>query len=317
MIRKRIHLLPAAALITWAAPPLYGSTPSWHALPSILLAALGIYQLNRVCDSVEDEINDPDAYAKTSAAATILRTVAIGAISASIALSIVLTNYAATAALSLLLLAGVLYSVPFLRRGRDRIRLKQISRLKNVVPSVVWPFVTIVYPAMSGAGVHLPLLLLAVTALSCSVFTIEVAWDVRDSRGDEVAGIRTLANTTGARRALLVPLLASCGEALVILALIQWGTVPTLWLLPAVLLVLLPTIAYLWRVPRQRPRPVTPLDPDEYAGPDPAGSGRTVGGITVDNPRYATCRPPAPAGKALTVLIAWPMPACCSTSWDG
>jgi hypothetical protein len=106
VIRNRIHLLPAAALITWAAPPLYGSTPSWHALPSILLAALGIYQLNRVCDSVEDEINDPDAYAKTSAAATILRTVAIGAISASIALSIVLTNYAATAALSLLLLAA-------------------------------------------------------------------------------------------------------------------------------------------------------------------------------------------------------------------
>jgi len=115
------------------------------------------------------------------------------------------------------------------------------------VPSVVWPLITIVYPAMSGTAAHLPRLLLAVSALALAVFTIEVAWDVRDSRGDRIVGIRTLANRFGARRALLVPLLASCAEALVIVTLVYWSRLATLWLLPALFLVLLPAIAYRWR----------------------------------------------------------------------
>ena len=254
VIRNRIHLLPAAALITWAAPPLYGSAPFWNALPSVLLAFLGIYELNRLSDGVEDEINDPGAYAKTLAAKTRVRTLTIAALSASIVLSMILTNYAATIALSAMLFAGVLYSGPFLAGKRGRLRLKQIPALKNVVPAIVWPCIAIIYPSMSGTGVHAPRLVLAVTALFWAVFTIEVAWDVRDARGDQIAGIHTLANTVGARRALLVPLLASCGEALVIVALIYRGSLAALWLLPALFLVLLPTIAYLWRDPHASDR---------------------------------------------------------------
>ena len=247
VLRNRFHLLPAATLITWAAPPLYGSAPSWNALPSILLAGFGIYELNRVFDGVEDEINDPDEHATTATSRTLVRTVAIGALAGSIVLSAIRTDLAATAALAVMLIAGILYSVPFLRADGRAVRLKQVAGLKNAVPSVVWPIVTVVYPAMSGTGVHVPLLVLAATALAWGVFTIEVAWDVRDSRGDWVAGIRTLANTFGASRALLVPLVGSCGEALAIAALVYAGRVSALWLLPALLLVLLPTIAYVWR----------------------------------------------------------------------
>jgi 4-hydroxybenzoate polyprenyltransferase len=88
---------------------------------------------------------------------------------------------------------------------------------------------------------------LAVTALSCGIFTVEVAWDIRDSGGDRIAGIRTLATTLGPRRALLVPLLGSCAAALVVVLLVYAGNVPKLWLLPALLLVLLPTVVYLWK----------------------------------------------------------------------
>jgi 4-hydroxybenzoate polyprenyltransferase len=247
VLRHRIHLLPAAALIVWAAPPLYGSIPSWRALPSVVLGIFGIYELNRVFDVVEDEINDPGGYAKTIATRTLIRGVAVGVMAASILLSMILTGYAATLALSLMLLAGVLYSVPFLGGGRARIRLKQVTGVKNVVPSVVWPLLTIAYPAMSGTGAHLVRLFLAVAALALAVFTIEVAWDARDSRGDRIVGIRTLANTLGARRALLVPLLASCAAALFVVALVYLGRLPMLWLLPALFLILLPAIAYLWR----------------------------------------------------------------------
>jgi 4-hydroxybenzoate polyprenyltransferase len=157
-------------------------------------------------------------------------------------------NYAATATLSIMILLGVLYSVPFLKRGHGTPRrLKQIPSLKNVIPSIVWPAVTILYPAMSSSGVHLLQLVLAITGLSCSIFTIEVAWDVRDSRGDQLAGISTLVTAFGVHRALLVPLAMSCVQSLVIVLLVYLGNLAALWLLPALLLVLLPVVAYLWR----------------------------------------------------------------------
>jgi hypothetical protein len=84
VIRNRILQYLGAILIVWAFPPWYGSTPSWNAVPSILLATFGVYQLNRVFDVVEDEINDPNAYARTSANRTMLRSVAISAIFASV-----------------------------------------------------------------------------------------------------------------------------------------------------------------------------------------------------------------------------------------
>ena len=248
VIRNRIHLGPGAILILWAFPPWYGSTPLWNAAPSILLAGFGLCQLNRVFDVVEDEINDPNSYARTSAHKTVVRDVAICAIFASLILSIFLMSYLATATLSIMIVIGVLYSVPFLKREHGTLRrLKQIPSLKNAIPSVVWAFTTILYPAMSSSGVRLLQLSLAIIALSCSIFTIEVAWDVRDSRGDQVAGITTLATAFGVRRALLVPLVASCVQALVILLLVSFGSLATRWLLPALGPVLFSAVAYFWR----------------------------------------------------------------------
>jgi 4-hydroxybenzoate polyprenyltransferase len=246
--RNRIYLGPGAALIIWALPPWYGSTPSWNALASVFLAGFGIYQLNRVYDVIEDEINDPDAYAQIAANKKAVRNVAVGAILTSFFLSAVLMSYLATATLSIMLLLGVLYSVPFFKREYgDPGRAKQIAGVKNAIPSVVWPVTTILYPAMSSSDVRFPELWLAMAVLSCSVFTIEVAWDVRDSRGDQAGGISTLATAFGARRALLVPLVASCTTAVVITFLVYAGNIVTLWLLPALLLITFPSLAYLWK----------------------------------------------------------------------
>jgi len=248
MMRNRIYLWPGAAFIIWALPPWYGSTPYWNAVPSITLAGFGLYQLNRVFDVVEDQINDPGAYVRTSATRVAIRNAAVGAVLASLLLSTVLMNPLATAMLSMMLLLGVLYSVPFMRRERGTpLRLKQIASLKNLVPSVVWPITTILYPAMSHSGVRLLQLALAITGLSCIILTIEVAWDVRDVCGDRVAGISTLATTFGVQRALLIPLVASGVQALIVWLLVYLGTLATQWLLPASLLILLPGVAYLWK----------------------------------------------------------------------
>jgi 4-hydroxybenzoate polyprenyltransferase len=246
--RTRVHMLPAAALIVWATPPWYGAAPSWNSVPSVLLACFGIYQLNRVCDVVEDEINDPVACARTAAAWTAVRDRGICSLLASLLLSVVLLNYLASAALAVMIVIGVLYSVPFLR-GRHGApqRLKQVAWLKNAVPSIVWAFTTIIYPAMSSPAARLPQLLLCFAAVACGIFTIEVAWDVRDSRGDTAAEVRTLVTAFGARRALLVPLAVASAAALLIVGLVCSGWLPVPWLLPAVFLVSLPVIACRWR----------------------------------------------------------------------
>jgi 4-hydroxybenzoate polyprenyltransferase len=217
-------------------------------VPSILLVSFGLCQLNRVCDVVEDEINDPSAYAQTMAHKTVVRNVAISAIIASLLLSVILVNYLATVVLSVLILVGSLYSVPFLKRHHESpSRLKEVAYLKNAIPSVAWPSATILYPAMSSSGVRVAQLLVAITAVSCSVFTIEVAWDVRDSRGDRVAGINTLATGLGAHRALLVPFVAACVQALVIMLLVYFDNVAASLLILALGPVLLSAVAYSWK----------------------------------------------------------------------
>jgi 4-hydroxybenzoate polyprenyltransferase len=247
-IRNRVHLWPGAALIVWAFPPWYGSTPSWAALPSITLAGFGLYQLNRIFDGTEDAINDPSAYARLTATRPIVRTAAMAAIAASLLLSAILMSGWATATLAMMLLLGGLYSVPFLTRGLDQPRrLKQIPGLKNAVPSIVWPVTTILYPAIASPGVRMLPLVLALTGLGCVVFTVEVAWDLRDMRGDRAAGINTLATALGVHRALWIPISISGLEASLILLLIYARALATPWLLPALLLVLLPMVAYCWK----------------------------------------------------------------------
>jgi 4-hydroxybenzoate polyprenyltransferase len=246
-IHNRVHLLPTAVLIMWAMPPWYGSAPTWDAAPAVLLAGGGIYQLNRVFDLVEDEINDPGAHAQTVAGKSIVLTAAIGAIVTSIVLAVTLMRPLAAIMLSLATVLGVLYSVPFFRGNQQELRrLKQVPIVKNLIPSAVWPCATILCQVISGSGVHSFLSLgLALAWLSCGVFTIEVAWDIRDSRGDRIAGVETLATAFGVRRAVLVPLVASSALALSIMFLIWHGYLGMAWLLPALLLVLLAAVTYL------------------------------------------------------------------------
>jgi 4-hydroxybenzoate polyprenyltransferase len=247
LIHNRVHLLPTAVLIMWAMPPWYGSAPAWAAAPAVLLAGAGIYHLNRVFDLVEDEINDPGAHAQTVAAKSIVLAAAIGAIVTSVVLAVALMRPLAVITLSLATALGVLYSVPFFRGNQQKLRrLKQVPIVKNVIPSVVWPFATILCQVLSGSGTHFLLPLgLALAWLSCGVFTIEVAWDIRDSRGDRIAGIETLATAFGVRRAILVPLVASSALALSIVLLVWRGDLDMAWLLPALLVVLLAVLTYL------------------------------------------------------------------------
>jgi 4-hydroxybenzoate polyprenyltransferase len=116
--------------------------------------------------------------------------------------------------------------------------------VKNVIPSLVWPVATLVYPT----GVLTLESMLAVGLIACSVFTIEVAWDVRDRRGDRIAGINSFAAILGPTKALVIPLAASLTYALLVALLVTLlDRLPAIWLFPGMLPVLSVGIALLWR----------------------------------------------------------------------
>lgn len=240
IVNNRIYLGIGAIAVMWAMPPWFGAEVAWTGTLPVLLAGFGVYQFNRVFDFVEDEINDPGAYAQAYRSRTALRAMAVAAMVAGLLLSMVFQGYVATALLAVMLLAGVLYSVPFLTRRR----LKQVAGVKNVIPSLVWPVATLVYPT----GVLTLESMLAVGLIACSVFTIEVAWDVRDRRGDQIAGINSFAAILGPTKALVIPLAASLTYALLVALLVTpLDRLPAIWLFPGMLPALSVGIALLWR----------------------------------------------------------------------
>lgn len=245
VVRNRLHLLPAAALLVWATPPWYNASPAIAAAAPVLLIGFGLYQLNRVSDGVEDSINDPRGYAHTKANRGLLRRIAVLAMSTGLALSLLTARPAASALLAAALFLGIAYSIPVIarRRGSGR-RLKEFGLVKNILPSVVWPTVTILYPALYASDVWGLGLVLIASGIAIGVFTIEVAWDVRDAVGDRIANVKTLANSLGPGGALAIPLSVGAAYALLILFLVNLDTLPLTWLLPALALLLLSVIAH-------------------------------------------------------------------------
>ncbi|MGN9785151.1 UbiA family prenyltransferase [Nonomuraea sp. ZG12] len=239
IVNNRIYLGVGAIAVMWAMPPWFGAEVAWTAMLPVLMAGLGVYQFNRVFDFVEDQINDPGAYAQAYRSRTALRALAVAAMVTSLLLSMAFQGYAATALLAVMLLSGVLYSAPFLTRRR----LKQVAGVKNVIPSLVWPVATLVHPT----GVLTLESMLAVGLIACSVFTIEVAWDVRDRRGDRIAGIDSFAAILGPTKALVIPLATSLTYALFVALLVLLGRLPAIWLFPGMLPALSVGIALLWK----------------------------------------------------------------------
>ena len=98
-------------------------------------------------------------------------------------------NRVATGILAAGIVLGVAYSRPTTVSDGSAVRLKQVPLVKNLVPSTVWPILTIVYPVLlSGLDPSLPDLVAAVLATAAGVFVTEVAWDIRDIEGDRHAG---------------------------------------------------------------------------------------------------------------------------------
>jgi 4-hydroxybenzoate polyprenyltransferase len=198
--RNKLHLslLSALAAASWSV---YFEIPvnGW-AILSVFLLTFSIYQYNRLTDDIEDAINDPDSLERATKSEVFITYVIFYLISI---LSLVIAfQFGASAILAttFIIVIGFLYNhksfPPFLsRRLMGARRLKDLYIVKNLTPPLDWATALIFLPLFfEGRPLSLKAWICWGYVFICAFF-IEVMWDMRDSHGDLVSGIKTIGNT--------------------------------------------------------------------------------------------------------------------------
>ncbi len=198
--RNKLHLslLSAFGAASWS---MYFDIPvnGW-AILTVFLLAFSIYQANRLTDDIEDATNDPEGLKnalKNQGFITYVTFYLIPFISLVIAFQFRQSAFWTTA---LIIFLGILYNhkcfPAFLsRRLNGAQRLKDIYIVKNLTPPLDWATALVFLPLFfADHSLSLKAWICWGNVFICAFF-IEVMWDMRDSRGDLLSGIKTIANT--------------------------------------------------------------------------------------------------------------------------
>lgn len=232
-VRVRGHLVATAFVVCWSVPPWYGGAFSLVSVVPVALAGTGIYQLNRLYDTIEDGINAPHEWTARGASRRAVGAFAWTSLLASVVVAQLIAGIAASGFIAVVVVSGVLYSRPTRVDNARFKRLKNVPVLKNLVPALVWATSTVAFPAaVSGDADRFAAIVMTIVIAS-SVFAIEVAWDIRDEQGDRAAGVLTLPVLVGADRSASIAagVTTAAASATALLALV--GEISHLWLLPA------------------------------------------------------------------------------------
>ncbi|HEX5752435.1 MAG TPA: UbiA family prenyltransferase [Archangium sp.] len=186
LIRNKLHVAACSLAATWGWGRMMGTPILAVDLLVVPVLVLSIYQWNRLTDVREDAVNCPDELAAAEQARGRIRVFCL--LGALLALGGALLVGRAAGALVVLsgLLLGWLYGF---RSGAESFGLKRLFGIKNVSSAFGWTLVTVLYPGLhSGVGLRAAFWL-AAACMFLAVWTVEVLWDIRDVRGDTVAGV--------------------------------------------------------------------------------------------------------------------------------
>ncbi len=199
--RNKLHLslLSSLGAASWSV---YFNIPvnGW-AILSVSLLTFSIYQDNRLTDDVEDATNDPEGLKnalKNEALITYVTFYLVSFASLLIAFQFGQSAFLATA---LIIFIGFLYNhkcfPAFLsRRLNGARRLKDLYIIKNLTPPLDWATALVFLPLFfEGQSLSLKAWICWGYVFVCAFF-IEVMWDIRDRQGDQLSGIKTIANTS-------------------------------------------------------------------------------------------------------------------------
>lgn len=195
----RVHVCLITFFLVLAAfsgPPYSGT--AYAIASSFASLMVFIYVANKVTDKNEDSVNTHAGTIPDSSRPSALLFAFVCAI-LPLAYLASLKNLILVAVYLVVFVLGYLYSFPITWYGKH-FRLKQILFVKNCTSALIWALPPIgVYIAMQDRADAYALWWFAIV-FSISV-TIEILWDVRDMKGDDQFGVRTIANTYGVRTA--------------------------------------------------------------------------------------------------------------------
>ncbi|MEM2025324.1 MAG: UbiA family prenyltransferase [Desulfurococcaceae archaeon] len=176
-----------SSLAVLASFMLYGAPVDPAALLSAFLITFSVYSLNKLSDYVEDKVNNPGrlkligkrrkAWAALSLAAAAL-SVALGALKSPFTVLVLLSPF----------IVASLYSFKPLPRAP---RLKDIPGVKSLSVALSWALTGSLLP-LTLEVTPWPLALASFTLIFTMIFVNTVLFDVRDVRGDAVAGVKTI-----------------------------------------------------------------------------------------------------------------------------
>jgi len=219
LVYSRVPIVLGAMLLM-AVSVVYTEVPffSFASVASIACGTLSIYSIysfNSWTDIDEDRVNSPEfaAVGSRSKGAILAMSLATGMIAAMLSIFL---GIIATATVSLVLLVGLLYSVPLLKRARIP-RLKEIPLFKNLIIAVLWAaLVTVPFSASGIAMDSIESMLVVFVFLQFLIETI--SRDLPDARGDAEAGFSTFPSAFGLRRTLALLFIINTMSAVVVIA---------------------------------------------------------------------------------------------------
>ncbi len=197
----------------------------WIIVP---LLATCVYQLNRLSDFEEDQLNHPeDAESARKNRRTILF-VTTGSFLGSLLLALLYSGIAGIIMISSLLLLGYLYSIPTIG-SNPGLRIKDLFIGKNLAPAIGWATTVCLYPAVnSGMALNFEVLS-CFGAILVGSFMLEMICDVRDYVGDKQNNIQSIAVRLGLRKTRIIINLLNSVSATVIMIAVIIGILPVIW----------------------------------------------------------------------------------------
>jgi 4-hydroxybenzoate polyprenyltransferase len=239
LIRNKLHVAACSLAATWAWGRMVGTPTLVVDLLVVPVLVLSIYQWNRLTDVREDAVNCPDELAAAEKARGRIRVFCLLGALLALGGSLLVGRAAGALVVLIGLLLGWLYGF---RSGAESFGLKRLFGIKNVSSAFGWTLVTVLYPGLhSGVGLRAAFWL-AAACMFLAVWTVEVLWDIRDVRGDTVAGVPSLPVVLGVPAAKR---LAQAGNLLIVALVgtaVVTRTLPDIW----ALVLVNPLLSFVW-----------------------------------------------------------------------
>jgi 4-hydroxybenzoate polyprenyltransferase len=201
LFNNRILLFALPALLTafWEGTLHFHASPGYYAMASLFTISSYIYNL--LTDTAEDAVNNPPEGRVFRPGVRWVRPLIALLNLGAFALAVASKSFLFMAYAAVVNLFGFLYGVRLQLPGRKApFRIKATPWLKNAYAALYWSAILLITPylyrgAPVDSAVGYPVLLTFLI-----MFSMELAWDVRDQRGDSQAGVETLALRLGEAR---------------------------------------------------------------------------------------------------------------------